>query len=567
MKTLTLIQGTPEWLAHRAGKKNASDAPAMLGCSPYTTRSQLLQFMHAGSRPDPTPEQQRRFDRGHEIEALKRPVAEAIIGEDLFPCVGSETVDDIELSASFDGLTMLQDTNWECKSLNDDLRDALPNTGPDGNDAANLPKAYRVQMEQQCAVSGCQRVLFTASDGNGDDRHCWYYPDPALRAELVAAWRQFDADLAAYTPPAPEAVIVAEPVVTLPALSVQVDGAITIRDNLKTFGEQLTAFLERIDKAPNDDQGFANCESAVKTLKAAEDALDAAESSALAQTASIDEMRRTVATYRDQARNMRLALEKIVKQRKEQIKGEIVTAGKQALADHIAQLNARIGKPWMPAVPCDFVAAAKNKRTLASLRDAVETALANAKIEASAIADRIQVNVNYLRDNVQAMFLFADEAQIVLKAPEDFQALVKLRIAEHAEKEAKRLEAERERIRAEEQAKAGREAREREQKALAEARAKELQRVEEKKDEIRGSLTGVPDVMQGAANLGHGTVTPIADPKPTATVTPLKAKRPTDDEIVDILCLHYRVHESVVLGWLLDFDHKAAGDRLAAQFA
>ncbi|MGE5512449.1 MAG: YqaJ viral recombinase family protein [Bacteroidota bacterium] len=543
MKTLTLIQGTPEWLAHRASKRNASDAPAAMGCSPYTTRSQLLQFMHAGSRPDPTPEQQRRFDRGHEIEALKRPVAEAIIGEDLFPCVGSETVDGIELSASFDGLSMLQDTNWECKTLNDDLRAALPNPGPDGNDAKNLPKAYRVQMEQQCAVSGCQRVLFTASDGNSDDRHCWYYPDPALRAELVAAWRQFDQDLATYTPPAPEAVIVAEPVVTLPALSVQVDGAITIRDNLKTFGEQLTAFLERIDKAPNDDQGFANCESAVKTLKAAEDALDAAESSALAQTASIDEMRRTVATYRDQARNMRLALEKIVKQRKEQIKAEIVAAGKQALADHIAQLNARIGKPWMPTVACDFAAAAKNKRTLASLRDAVETALANAKIEASAVADKIQINANLLRE-AGYPFLFNDAATIVLKAPDDFAMLVKARIAEHEAAEQKRLEAERERIRAEEQARAEREARERLQREADErARAEAAANAGAARQDA-GAQAGPP--------AGQPQITQAQPAKPTATVTPIpaKAKRPSDEEIVSALAEHFGVSKMVVIGWL-----------------
>ena len=34
MKTIKLIQGTPEWNAHRAQHWNASDAPAMMGVSP-----------------------------------------------------------------------------------------------------------------------------------------------------------------------------------------------------------------------------------------------------------------------------------------------------------------------------------------------------------------------------------------------------------------------------------------------------------------------------------------------------------------------------------------------------
>jgi len=33
MKIVNLIQGTPEWHAHRAQHFNASDAPAMLGAS------------------------------------------------------------------------------------------------------------------------------------------------------------------------------------------------------------------------------------------------------------------------------------------------------------------------------------------------------------------------------------------------------------------------------------------------------------------------------------------------------------------------------------------------------
>ena len=43
MKTLDLIQGSPEWLAARAQYFTASEAPAMLGLSKYKTRQELLR--------------------------------------------------------------------------------------------------------------------------------------------------------------------------------------------------------------------------------------------------------------------------------------------------------------------------------------------------------------------------------------------------------------------------------------------------------------------------------------------------------------------------------------------
>lgn len=40
--------------------------------------------------------------------------------------------------------------------------------------------------------------------------------------------------------------------------------------------------------------------------------------------------------------------------------------------------------------------------------------------------------------------------------------------------------------------------------------------------------------------------------------------RPSDDEIIEALALHFRVHESKVIEWLLDVDLQAASDRMVA---
>ena len=52
MQIVNVQQGTPEWFEHRAQSLNASDAPAMMGVSPYKTRSQLIKEMATGITPE-----------------------------------------------------------------------------------------------------------------------------------------------------------------------------------------------------------------------------------------------------------------------------------------------------------------------------------------------------------------------------------------------------------------------------------------------------------------------------------------------------------------------------------
>lgn len=468
MKQHALKQGSQEWLAHRASGYNgapffnASDAPAMMGCSPYKTRTQLLHELHTGRAPEVDAATQRRFDDGHRFEALARPLAEEIIGQELYPVVGS----DGELSASFDGLTMDESINFEHKSLNDELRTAIPPDDlgvGDSEVGAALPLQYRVQMEQQHMVSGCEKTLFMASKWEGEpgnetlveERHCWYESDLALRQEIVAGWKQFAIDLAAYVPAEVVMPAVAAPQIGLPAVSIQVNGSIALVDNLDKFGAALTAYVERINKEPETDQDFADLEATVKTLKAAEEALDAAENGALAQTESIDSMRRTVGLYRDTARTNRLLVEKLVKSEKENRRIKIIGDAVAELVAHTAKLTQRLGKPYLPTISGDFQGVVKGLKSIDSMRDKVAGELARCKIEANAKADLIQTNLATLTELAgEHKFLFHDTAQIVLKANDDLTALVKSRIAEHKDEVQRKEDETRERIRAEEQAKA-----------------------------------------------------------------------------------------------------------------
>ena len=421
MITHDLVQGSPEWHAYRREHFNASDAPAMMGASAYKSRSQLLKEVSSGLTDEVDSSTQRLFDAGHKSEALARPLAEKIVGEDLYPIVGSMGI----YSASFDGCTMGEDNIFEHKLLNAELRQVL-------SMGAELPLQYRIQMEQQLMVSGAEACLFMASKWDGDELveelHTWYGPDLELRAKIVAGWEQFAKDLGGFVPEAQKVEHIGRAPDQLPALRIEVTGMVTA-SNLAEFKATALTAIQNVNRELSTDQDFADAEKSVKWCAEVEERLAAAKQHALSQTSSIDELFKAIDDIAAEARRTRLELDKLVKARKDAVRLEIVQEGQSALSAHIANLNVRIGKPYMPAVPADFGGAVKGKRTIDSVRDAVATTLANAKIEANAIADRIQINLNSMP--ATHAVLFADLAQLVLKPADDFQLVVKSRISEH----------------------------------------------------------------------------------------------------------------------------------------
>jgi len=460
MKTVDLIQGSPEWSAHRAQHWNASDAPAMLGVSPYKSRAELLRERATGISHEFDAATQRRFDDGHRFEALARSLAERIIGDELFPVTGVEG----RYSASFDGLTMLEDTAFEHKSLNDELRDAIqPN-----NSITALPEHYRVQMEHQLMVSGAERVLFMASKWGNDDelieeRHCWYWPDAALRARIIAGWEQFERDLANYKPEAVDTKPSGRSPETLPALRIEAKGMVTA-SNMAEFREHAMAVLGQINRDLQTDEDFANAESTVKWCSGVEDRLSAAKANVLAQMADVDAVCRTIDDVAAETRRIRLELDKLVKAEKENRKAQIVQAGVESIREHYATINANLGQYALhphPSLQSELGAAIKGLKTLTSIREKVDAAVALAKINASIGAELTRTKMAIIDEHKEHVHLFPDFVRLCTeKSPDDLRNLIAARIAEHKAREEAKLEAERQRIRAEEQAKAERAARE-----------------------------------------------------------------------------------------------------------
>lgn len=489
MIELHVQQGTREWLNARAKCFNASEAPAMMGVSSYVSRSELIRQKATGIVPEPDAATLGRFNAGHEAEAKARPLVEKIIGEELYPIVATD--DAGRLLASSDGATMLCNIGFEHKLWNADVADSVK--------AGNVPDSHKWQLDQQIAVFGFEKIMFVCSDGTPDNFvWCWYETTPERIAQLRAGWDQFEKDVAAYVPEehkneslngnSPDA---------LPALRIEVTGMVTA-SNLEQFKIAALTVFRGINTNLQTDQDFADAEKAVKFCKDAEERLDAAKDHALSQTESIDALFKTIDAIKEEARTVRLKLDKLVKAEKENRKAEIVTAANRELSAHIVALQGRVG--ILVNVAGNFAEAIKGLKSIDSMRDKVSVALANAKIEANAIADRIDAN----RKTVEDMSLFPDFAQVCTKAPEDFAAILAMRVSQRKEAEEKRLEAERERIRAEEQAKAQREAVE---KAAAEKREADAKAAAEQAEHDR---IAAEQNQRPEATITGTAVTPLA---------------------------------------------------------
>jgi putative phage-type endonuclease len=497
MQVLNLIQGSKEWHAARMQHLCASEAPAMMGLSKYMTRNDLLAMKKTGVSADVSSATQALFDKGHAAEAAARPIAEQIIGEELYPCTGAEIIEGMPLLASFDGLTLCEDLCLEHKLWNAELADHINQTG-------DIPDTHWPQVAHQMIVSGAKKCLFMVSDGTEQNMaYCWYEADahPDHRAAVLAGWAQFERDIAAFDP----ASVVADkpaaaPVEGLPSVFVQVSGSLAVTDNLSKFGDALRSFIERTPTKPETDEEFAVCESAIKTLTKAEEALDAAESAALAQVACIDDMRTLKATLKDLARSNRLALEKLVKAEKESRRLAIVTKAQKDLAAFAAALPEA---PYMPTPAADFGSAIKGLKTMTSIQNAVDTELARVKIETNEIARKIRANLDVINEHPEHRAMFADVRALVLRDC-DFVALtVKQRIADHAAEIAKREEETRARIQAEADAKAKAEA-----DRIIEAERAKIRALEPVTTVAANVVAAGPVVVMQAAADPHSNATP-----------------------------------------------------------
>lgn len=431
-------QGSAEWHQFRATKFTASDAPAMLGLSKYKSRSQLLHEKSTGLVEEVSEQMQRLFDKGHKAEADARPIIEKMIGQDLFPVTGVCDVEGLEfLAASFDGLTMCESICFEHKLYNAELA-AFINSNQD------LPDTHWPQVEHQLLVSGASSCVFTTSDGTESNMtSIEYKSQPERQKAIIDGWKQFKIDLENYQPEQKTEKLTGEVIRDLPALNFEFDKtSLSVISNIEVYKVAASDLVEKSKKPLETDQDFADAESMVKFFKAAEEKLQTVSEQVVGKVVDIDRFVKDVAEISASIRAARLNTEKQVKNRKEQIKLDIVSNAKSELASYVLSLEHDAGYP-LPALSVNFAEAIKGKKTVQSLKDAAADELARGKIEANNYAAIIKKNVQIYQEHSKGFnFLFNDFANICLKAHDDMLLLVQKRVSDYEQQEADRKAAE-----------------------------------------------------------------------------------------------------------------------------
>lgn len=151
MQLVRIKQKSKQWLEWRREKITASDAPIIMGMSPFKTPEQLLnEKLHKFESPENP-----YMRRGNELEPIALQAFEKETGLVMFPAVGVH--ENGWIAASFDAVTIEEDAICEIKCPGKkDHACAL-----DGN----VPEKYIAQLQHQIYVAGLNFAYYYSFDG------------------------------------------------------------------------------------------------------------------------------------------------------------------------------------------------------------------------------------------------------------------------------------------------------------------------------------------------------------------------------------------------------------------
>lgn len=150
---LQFEQGSPEWLSFRKNKIGSSDAPIIVGESPWKTPYQLWQEK-LGQTEEPV--QTYAMIRGHMMEEKARSAYEILKGEVFFPMVVQHVEHSWQIS-SLDGISI-------------DGRSAVEIKCPGKEDHAlavsgKIPCKYKAQLQHHLYVCGLSSIDYFSFNG------------------------------------------------------------------------------------------------------------------------------------------------------------------------------------------------------------------------------------------------------------------------------------------------------------------------------------------------------------------------------------------------------------------
>jgi len=179
MIEVNLEQGSVEWLAFRRRYRMASETPAILGISPWSSRASIRGFKVSGATPSDNP----AMARGRQQEPIARAKYEEITGEIMRPAVFL----DGDYGASLDGISLDGKTLIEIKCPFNVSSDRFAMLA-----RSEVAEYDFMQVQHQLMVTNAERC----------DYLLWNYetqsfssirisPDAAAWAKIRSAWDEF----------------------------------------------------------------------------------------------------------------------------------------------------------------------------------------------------------------------------------------------------------------------------------------------------------------------------------------------------------------------------------------
>lgn len=188
MKIIELEQSSPEWLSWRKTVITATDCPAILGSSPWSTAYKCWQRKLGLVEEQKSNE---AMERGKRLEPEARDQFIKKYGINMTPVVVESTEFEF-MGASLDGLS-------DCKKFVLEIKCGGSNLHNMASQGV-IPQYYLDQMQHQLLVTGAEKCFYYSY--NGKDGICIdVLPDPNFIEKFLPKARSFWKGIAFFEPP------------------------------------------------------------------------------------------------------------------------------------------------------------------------------------------------------------------------------------------------------------------------------------------------------------------------------------------------------------------------------
>ena len=182
-----LTQGSEKWLAFRRKYGTASEAAAVMSVSPWVPKTplQLWELKH-GEREI---KMNLAMQNGNKYEDEAREAYQLHSGKFYEPCCVVDTIDDLPLMASLDGM---QHKGGSILEIKVPLNGSCSPLWAEMENDEELPVQYILQMQQQMLVSGVGSCEFWVYDWkNKRGLHRTVLKDITVQQDIKDAWREY----------------------------------------------------------------------------------------------------------------------------------------------------------------------------------------------------------------------------------------------------------------------------------------------------------------------------------------------------------------------------------------